>query len=119
MEEDSDTGIPPPSKSQKTFTKSETHWNLDGSLLLQIGNARFKVHRSRLTSESPWFAALIDQRNGLLPEDTYEDQAEIDQVLSTVENVDGIDLFFLDIECSDFPDAEAFSVLLTAMNRGM
>lgn len=92
---------------------------MDGSLLLQIGNARFKVHRSRLTSESPWFAALIDQRNGLLPEDTYEDQAEIDQVLSTVENVDGIDLFFLDIECSDFPDAEAFSMLLTAMNRGM
>ena len=119
VEEDPDTDNLPPAKTQKSFTKHETHWNLDGSLLLQTGNTRFKVHRSRLTSESPWFSALIDKRSGLSCEDTYENDPQIDQVLSTVEDVEGIDLFFLGSESAGFPGAEAFSILLTAMNRGM
>lgn len=104
-------------KSQKTYTKHETHWNLDGSLLLQIGNTRFKVHKSRLVSESPFFAALIDQRSGVSEREPYLYQSEIDEALSTVEDVDGIELFFLDLK--EAPSAEEFATLLTAMNQGM
>lgn len=103
-------------KSQKTFTQHEAHWNTDGSLLLQIGDTRFKVHKSRLAAESQWFSALFSHQSGiaLANDSSY---TEHEEVLASVEVVDGLDLYFLDIK--DAPSAEDFAVLLTAMNRGM
>ncbi|TFK18584.1 hypothetical protein FA15DRAFT_760555 [Coprinopsis marcescibilis] len=39
--------------------KDERYWHLDGSLLVQIGNTRYNVHRSVLLSHSAWFADLF------------------------------------------------------------
>ncbi|KJA21337.1 hypothetical protein HYPSUDRAFT_203100 [Hypholoma sublateritium FD-334 SS-4] len=109
---------PQASKAPKTFIKHETHWAADGSLLLQIGDTRFKVLKSRLVSESTWFAALIEQRSGIVPAEPFPDQDEIDRVLATVEEVDGLDLFYLDVD--NYPNhLESFSLLLTSMSNAI
>lgn len=118
LEDEPEACAPQASKAQKTFIKHETHWVADGSLLLQIGDTRFKVLKSRLVHESTWFAALIEQRSGVAPAEPFADQEEIDRVLATVEEVDGLDLFYLDVD--DYPNhLESFSLLLTAMSNAM
>lgn len=112
------TSAPQPSKCRKTFVKHETHWAMDGNLLLQIGDTRFKVFKSRLVSESTWFAALIEQRGGVVPEEPYMDPDVIDRVLATVQEMEGLDLFYLDEE--NYPKhLKSFSLFLTAMSNGM
>ncbi|CAA7263451.1 unnamed protein product [Cyclocybe aegerita] len=105
-----------PPKAQKTYVKNEDHWALDGNLLLQIGDTRFKVHRSRLASESSWFQLLVERAAGR-QEDGFEDQDEIDPVVETKEKVDDLDLFYVD--CSGGPSSEQFATLLDAMNTGI
>ncbi|KDR70750.1 hypothetical protein GALMADRAFT_76007 [Galerina marginata CBS 339.88] len=107
----------PPTKSQQTYKKHDVHWLLDGSILLQIGKTRFKVHRSRLASESVWFQTLFDQRAGCVVETPFQYQHEIDRVLETAETVDGMDLFYLD--CDFDGGADDFAALLTAMQMGI
>lgn len=111
-----------PQKIMKTYApyqKHETHWYLDGNLLLQVGTTRFKVHRSRLASESEWFQALIDYWDGTTPEgrEVPEDARPIADAGDTI----GDDpLFFLDAEeGKEVPGAEELAALLTAMYRGM
>ncbi|KDR66494.1 hypothetical protein GALMADRAFT_259312 [Galerina marginata CBS 339.88] len=107
----------PPSKSQQTYKKDESHWILDGNILFQIGNTRFKLHRSRLTSESNWFQTLVEQRAGRISETPFEYQDEIDKVLNTAETVKGLDLLYLDLDGA--PKAKDFAALLTAMQSGI
>ncbi|KAJ3514416.1 hypothetical protein NLJ89_g2389 [Agrocybe chaxingu] len=121
-EEVEDDGIPADGqvgKVQRTYVKHEDHWALDGNLLLQIDDVRFKVHRSRLASESEWFQVLIDCAEGRLPEEDYEHLNQINAVVATREDVNGVDLFFLDVLAPPRPDARAFAALLTAMVRAM
>ncbi|EAU80303.2 hypothetical protein CC1G_13243 [Coprinopsis cinerea okayama7 len=41
------------------YTRSETHWYLDGSLLVQLEKTRFKLHRSRMVKVSGWVRYLL------------------------------------------------------------
>ncbi len=45
---------------QKTVARkrSENFWHLDGSVVVQVQNTLFRLHRSRLTQQSEYFAAL-------------------------------------------------------------
>ena len=48
------------SKIAKKFTKHDTHWLLDGNTLVQIGEIRFRLHRSTLVRQSKWFGEMIE-----------------------------------------------------------
>ncbi|KAF9531287.1 hypothetical protein CPB83DRAFT_892119 [Crepidotus variabilis] len=101
----------PPSKARQTHVKHETHWALDGNLLLQLGNVRFKVHRSRLCSQSKLIQAIIETSNGC-PNKEY-DTAE--KLVENKEMVDGIDCFFFE----DGPSAQQFAALLDCMDSAI
>jgi len=116
VDDEQDSNPRPTAKARQAHTKHPVHWALDGNLLLQFGDTRFKVHRSRLTAESDWFELLIDRRAGTV-EDGFEDQKDIDLVIEKMEVIDGLDLFYLDFE--DGPSDGEFADLLTAMNFGM
>ena len=47
-------------KTATTFVKHETHWLLDGNILVQIGQVRFQLHRSILVKQSQWFRDMIE-----------------------------------------------------------
>lgn len=49
-----------PKGKQKTVARkrSENFWHLDGSVVVQVQNTLFRLHRSRLTQQSEYFAAL-------------------------------------------------------------
>ncbi|KAJ7818975.1 hypothetical protein B0H14DRAFT_2837805 [Mycena olivaceomarginata] len=40
--------------------KHAVHWVLDGNIVLQIQDVKFKLHKSHLVKHSPWFAGLFD-----------------------------------------------------------
>ncbi|KAJ7181543.1 hypothetical protein C8R43DRAFT_869463 [Mycena crocata] len=40
--------------------KHKNHWALDGSIVIQIQETKFKLHKSVLAKHSPWFAGLFD-----------------------------------------------------------
>ena len=40
--------------------KHETHWYLDGNIIVKIKNTQFKLHRSRLVRMSDWFHAKLE-----------------------------------------------------------
>lgn len=107
----------PPCKTPKTFVKDKDHWLSDGNLLIQIGDTRFKIHKSRMIRESPWFKALIEQRAKGIPKETYEYQAEITAALNSIESYEGLDVFYLDLPGG--PSCIQFRRLLTAMEGGM
>ncbi|KAF9531282.1 hypothetical protein CPB83DRAFT_904838 [Crepidotus variabilis] len=107
------------SKLPTTCIKHQVHWALDGNLLLQFGDVRFKVHRSRLVSESPYFQELINASHGN-PDDDYEYKEEIDLLVNSKKVIGGLDCYYFPQDCNDdLPNAEAFSVLLDAMNTGI
>ncbi|PPQ67216.1 hypothetical protein CVT26_007289 [Gymnopilus dilepis] len=86
-----------PRKRPQTYVH---HFHRDGNVLLQIDSTRFKLHKSRLANMSPWFKALFDKRDGSEEVD-FVDEAEIDQVLETVEELGDLDLFHIDFEDVD------------------
>ncbi|KAF8351845.1 hypothetical protein F5887DRAFT_1277607 [Amanita rubescens] len=47
-------------KIAKKFVKHDTHWLLDGNTLVQIGETRFRLHRSTLVGQSKWFREMIE-----------------------------------------------------------
>ena len=108
----------PPSKTQETYVKHPDHWALDGNVLLQIGNTRFSVHRSRLATHSLWFEALFAARSQLPFDPDYDG---LQSALESVEVVNSHDLFYLDYTGSGVraPNAEEFTALLTAMDNAM
>ncbi len=107
----------PSHKTRKTFIEDDKNWAADGNLLLQIDDIRFKVHLSRLARESSWFDCLNRRRAGQSTIE-YEDWEleQVDSILHEKEEVDGVDLFFLNFGESS---AEEFSALLTAMDSAM
>ncbi|KAI0363510.1 hypothetical protein BV20DRAFT_958139 [Pilatotrama ljubarskyi] len=42
--------------------RSENFWHLDGSVVLQVQNTLFRLHRSRLTQQSAYFVSLFQNR---------------------------------------------------------
>ncbi|KAH9474361.1 hypothetical protein JR316_0012819 [Psilocybe cubensis] len=106
-----------PRKNASTYLKHEMHWLLDGNMLLQIGKTRFKIHRSRLASESRWFQALVELRAGNSPDIPTEYRNTIDEAIKSAQKVGECDLFFLDFE--DGPNANKFAALLSAMQYGI
>jgi hypothetical protein len=43
-----------------TFVRHERYWLLDGNVLVQIGQVRFRLHRSTLVKQSKWFRDMIE-----------------------------------------------------------
>jgi hypothetical protein len=94
---------------------------LDGNILIQIGLTRFKLHRSRLASQSPWFEKLFERRSlagyperKKTGEEVDEDSADINDV--RIEEAEGHDLYYLD---STGVVVKDFETLLTAMDDCM
>ncbi|KAJ7167845.1 hypothetical protein C8R46DRAFT_898427, partial [Mycena filopes] len=56
------TGSPPPKRSRTATPahKHQAHWALDGSIVIQIEDTKFKLHKSHLVKHSPWFSGLFD-----------------------------------------------------------
>ncbi|KAJ6560101.1 hypothetical protein B0H19DRAFT_1375960 [Mycena capillaripes] len=56
----------PPAKRSKTASvavpaqKHDVHWALDGSIVIQVQDTKFKLHQSHLAKHSPWFSGLFD-----------------------------------------------------------
>jgi len=44
----------------RLLAKHETHWYLDGNVIVEIKNTQFKLHRSRLVRMSDWFRAKFE-----------------------------------------------------------
>ncbi|KAI0672001.1 hypothetical protein C8Q78DRAFT_1024417 [Trametes maxima] len=44
--------------------RNETFWHLDGSVVVQVQNTLFRLHRSRLSQHSTYFAALFRKSDG-------------------------------------------------------
>ncbi|KAH6897672.1 hypothetical protein BKA70DRAFT_1569796 [Coprinopsis sp. MPI-PUGE-AT-0042] len=42
------------------YTRSESHWQLDGSLLVQLDGVRYNLHRSRLVRVCGWFRGVLE-----------------------------------------------------------
>ncbi|KAJ7096982.1 hypothetical protein C8R43DRAFT_853615, partial [Mycena crocata] len=91
-----------------TFAKHSRFWMLDGNVILRFESVAFKVHRSRLSTQSIWFEKLFERRAGR-EEPLEEDEENIATVV--VEDLDGCDVYHLDPLAS----VEDFEALLTAM----
>ncbi|KAJ7494398.1 hypothetical protein B0H11DRAFT_1717303, partial [Mycena galericulata] len=93
---------------QTTPAKHSRFWALDGNVILQFGSMAFRVHRSRLSTQSVWFEKLFERRAGR-EEPLEADEENIKDIV--VENLDGCDAYDLDalVAMSDF------EALLTAM----
>ena len=47
-------------KTAAPFVRHEKYWLLDGNVLVQIGQVRFRLHRSTLVKQSKWFRDMIE-----------------------------------------------------------
>ncbi|TRM66359.1 hypothetical protein BD626DRAFT_487571 [Schizophyllum amplum] len=48
-------------KRARAAVKHEDFWALDGSVILQVENVQFKLHRSSLAKQSAWMAVLFEE----------------------------------------------------------
>ncbi|KAI0767856.1 hypothetical protein C8Q74DRAFT_984974 [Fomes fomentarius] len=64
-----------------TRKRSENFWHLDGSVVVQVQNTLFRLHRSRLTSQSDYFSALFRADRASLS--TSSDSAEEPDVVDS------------------------------------
>ncbi|TFK65528.1 hypothetical protein BDN72DRAFT_801038 [Pluteus cervinus] len=90
------------------FTRHPTFWAEDGSVFLQFGETRMKLHRSRLAAHSEWFQELFDKKGVVL-------SGEVEWSIPWA-NVDGVDLFELDGTGIALEDFEA---VLTTLESGV
>jgi hypothetical protein len=77
----SNIGTPPPKRSKTVSTaapahKHDVHWALDGSIVIQIQDTKFKLHQSHLAKHSPWFSGIFDGQK--VAGGTYVERAEDD-----------------------------------------
>ncbi|TFK65523.1 hypothetical protein BDN72DRAFT_845402 [Pluteus cervinus] len=95
-----------PHPSLPDFIKHPTFWADDGSVLVQIEDVRMRLHRSRLKTNSTWFAELFDGKisGGIYDPDIME------------QDDDGLPLYRLDMMDVKLND---FEVLLTAMDNAL
>lgn len=96
----------------QTFARHSRFWALDGNVVLRFGTVAFKVHRSRLSTQSVWFEKLFERRAGR-EEPLEADEEDIKDVV--VEDLDGCDVYYLEA-LGSMTDFEA---LLTAMEDSM
>ncbi|KAJ6468245.1 hypothetical protein C8R45DRAFT_1018022, partial [Mycena sanguinolenta] len=94
--------------TSQTFAKHSRFWALDGNVILQFDSVAFKVHRSRLSTQSVWFEKLFEKRAGR-DEPLEDDEKDINDVVA--EDLDGTDVFHLD----KVGTLEDFEALLSAM----
>ncbi|KAJ7352175.1 hypothetical protein DFH08DRAFT_934656 [Mycena albidolilacea] len=99
-----------PKTASQGFAKHSRFWALDGNVILQVGSVAFKVHRSRLSTQSVWFEKLFEKKAGR-EEPLEDDEENINDV--AVETLDGLDLYLLD----PLATMEDFEALLTAIFR--
>ena len=93
------------------YEKHARFWADDGNVLIQIGETRFSLHRSRLRNESTWFHTLLDS------EGEEESPSKHDAMLQVkVEKDEGKSVYFIDSTGVELIDFEA---LLSAMDDGM
>ncbi|KAJ6467517.1 hypothetical protein C8R47DRAFT_1056120 [Mycena vitilis] len=94
--------------ASQSFAKHSRFWALDGNVVVQFGAIAFKLHRSRLSTQSVWFEKLFEKRAGR-EEPLEEDEKNIESVV--VEDMDGIGIYHLD----SIGTVKDFEALLTAM----
>lgn len=103
-----------PKTASQGFAKHSRFWTLDGNVILQFGSVAFKVHRSRLSTQSVWFEKLFERRAGR-EEPLEDDEESIIDVAADSEILDGLDLYRLDALAT----MEDFEALLSAMEDAM
>ncbi|KAL1717022.1 hypothetical protein EV715DRAFT_274641 [Schizophyllum commune] len=99
----------PKKKTKRPYEPHERFWLQDGNVVVHLDGVGFKLHRSRLASQSPWFKALFDKRAGFDPpaDNTFPDFRDI-----PVEVEDGCDVYDLH---ATYVSSEDFAALLAAM----
>nr|GAT60872.1 predicted protein [Mycena chlorophos] len=96
-----------------TFSKHPRFWALDGNVVLRFGQAEMKLHRSRLATQSPWFAKLFDRRAGMAVEVHEWEKNGIETALASVSEENGCDVYTIsDRTCNEVD----FVALLSAMD---
>ncbi|TFK65529.1 hypothetical protein BDN72DRAFT_962444 [Pluteus cervinus] len=91
--------------STSSFVRHQVWWAEDGSVFLQFGETRMKVHRSRLAAHSMWFRELFERKGAESAEAGYPWAV-----------VNGVDVFQLDGSGVSLTDFEA---VLTALENGL
>ncbi|KAG5634930.1 hypothetical protein H0H81_000306 [Sphagnurus paluster] len=103
---DADVSYRPRKKQRRakadSHQKHAVHWHLDGSVLVQIGKTRFRLHRSALARQSEWFRHTFERGNEA-PE----------RALNLVDNLPLYHLDDLDV------DAEDFAILLDTIESAI
>jgi hypothetical protein len=88
-------------KVLKRRTRNDTYWFLDGSVVVQLGDIMFRLHRSRLANQSAYF----------------------EQLFSSTSGKNGVDLFDFVDDCPVYPvhgvSVSDFEELLVAMDNAM
>ncbi|KAI0086017.1 hypothetical protein BDY19DRAFT_1075426 [Irpex rosettiformis] len=59
-------------KARKSRTRHPRYWFLDGSVVVQLEDIMFRLHRSRLASQSTYFQELFSSDLGALGEDPFD-----------------------------------------------
>ncbi|KAF5383303.1 hypothetical protein D9615_005009 [Tricholomella constricta] len=85
----SDPHRKPPRKRAKieAYTKSLEHWRLDGSVLIQIQDVRFKLHRSTLMRHGDWFKHTFNREDD--PPELEPSSVDFEILLDTIDNAIG------------------------------
>ncbi|KAH9885852.1 hypothetical protein C8Q73DRAFT_298226 [Cubamyces lactineus] len=52
--------------------RSTNFWHLDGSVVIQVQNTLFRLHRSRLAQQSDYFAKLFQNNDGSVEQDVVD-----------------------------------------------
>ncbi|KAJ7467165.1 hypothetical protein FB451DRAFT_1369566 [Mycena latifolia] len=97
------------------FQKHQTFWFPDGSLFIQLEKMRFRLHKSRLARASNFFEELFRLRDALWENEVLEislESGDSADVAVDVEEVHGMDLYFLDNIGVSLIDFEVFMNVL-------
>ena len=115
-------------KSQRTLStsmpgkirkpqKSADHWHIDGSVIIQVQNTLFRLHRSRLAQQSKYLADLFHkrQRDQVFVNHVYNEKGGEGTIRAWLaDTMEEKDLFIV-----DGVDAEDFAKLLNALDNAM
>jgi hypothetical protein len=83
---------------EQPYKKHAVHWAPDGSVLVQIKDVRFKLHRSRLVKHSGWFRDFLEREDPsagldmegdgrvILLDDVYVTISDFDALLNALED---------------------------------
>ncbi|GBE86563.1 hypothetical protein SCP_0904420 [Sparassis crispa] len=107
-------------ETTSTFTQCARHpvfWHVDGSVILQVENTLFKLHRSRLAQDSSYFADLFNNsssRNSKSPDDSP---------IKGISKTDDLERDFMDgclvYKMPDDVSVDDFANLMTALENAI